>query len=244
MYPIVEWRFHPQPLGFTRAVREGLRHVVHDWVYLLNSDAALEPEALLEAGRWRAPLTFSVASQIFLKDTTRFREETNLTRLFVENGLATTHDILPTGTDAVEHFYSGAGASLFQVALLRRVANSCAYDPFYWEDVEWGWRARKLGYRAVFCPASVVRHRQHATISRCYPAEEVERVLVRNRLLFQLRNFTTVGSLESVMEAIGSTPAEVAEFFTAPATVTAVVRGRLWNHLAPVTDEEVLVASR
>jgi MoaA/NifB/PqqE/SkfB family radical SAM enzyme/GT2 family glycosyltransferase len=242
-HPIVEWSFHPQPLGFAGAIREGLRHTLYDWVYLLNSDAVPEAHALVEAGRWRAPLTFSIASQIFLKDSTRFRDETNLTRLFVEDGLAATHDIIPAGTDTVEHFYSGGGASLFQVPLLRRMVLRCAYDPFYWEDVEWGWRARKLGYRAIFCPASIVRHRQGATISRCYSAEEVEAVVMRNRLLFQLRNFTAAGSLESAVAAIAGMPSEVAQFFMAPGTLAAVVRGRLWNHLAPVTDEEVLAAA-
>lgn len=236
----IEWRFHPRPLGFTSAVREGLRDALCDWVYLLNSDAAPGPDALVEVGRLREPLTFSVASQIFLKDTTRFREETNRTRLFVEDGLVTTHDLVPAGGAPIEHFYAGGGASLFQAPLLRRLLRSYIYDPFYWEDVEWGWRARKLGYRSMFCAASMVWHRQRATISRCYAAAEIEAVLQRNRLLFQLRNVTSAGSLEAAVSAIGRGPREVAEFFTAPRTVAAIVRGRLWNHLAPLSDEEVL----
>jgi GT2 family glycosyltransferase len=238
----IEWRFHPRPLSFTSAVREGLRDALCDWVYLLNSDAAPGPDALVEAGRLREPLTFSVASQIFLKDTTRFREETNRTRLFIEDGLATTHDLVPAGGAPMEHFYAGGGASLFQAPLLRRMLRSRIYDPFYWEDVEWGWRARKLGYRSIFCAASVVRHRQRATISRCYPAAEIEAMLQRNRLLFQLRNLTAAGSLDAAVAAIARAPREVSEFFVAPRTVTAIVRGRLWNHLAPVPDEEVLAA--
>jgi GT2 family glycosyltransferase len=239
----IEWQFHPEPLGFTTAVREGLRDARCDWVYLLNSDVAPGPDALVEVGQLRQPLTFSIASQIFLKDTTRFREETNLTRLFVEDGLATTHDLVPASGAPVEHFYAGGGASLFQGPLLRRMLRSRIYDPFYWEDVEWGWRARKLGYRSMFCAASMVWHRQRATISRCYPAAEIDAVLRRNRLLFQLRNFTTAGSLEAAVMAIASAPCEVSEFFVAPRTVAAVVRGRLWNYLAPLTDEEVLAAA-
>jgi hypothetical protein len=87
-----------------------------------------------------------------------------------------------------------------------------------------------------------VRHRRRATISRYYSAAEVEGVLERNRLLFQLRNFTSAGSLEAAMAAIARVPDEIAEFFTAPRTVAAIVRGRLWNHLAPVPDEGVLSA--
>jgi GT2 family glycosyltransferase len=219
-----------------------LRDARYHWVYLLNSDVAPGPDALVEVGRLRQSLTFSIASQIFLKDTTRFREETNRTRLFVEDGLATAHDVLPTDAAPVEHFYAGGGASLFQAPLLRRMLRSRVYDPFYWEDVEWGWRARKLGYRSIFCPASMVWHRQRATISRCYPAAEIDVVLQRNRLLFQLRNFTSAGSLDAAVMAIASAPCEVSNFFVSPRTVAAVMRGRLWNYLAPVPDEEVLAA--
>jgi GT2 family glycosyltransferase len=242
LHPAVEWHFYSRPLGFTGAVREGLHQALYDWVYLLNSDATLQPHALVEAGRWRATLTFSVASQIFLKDATRFREETNRTRLFVEDGLATAHDLIPNSGEALEHFYAGGGASLFQARLLRRILRSSVYDPFYWEDVEWGWRARKLGYRSIFCAASVVRHQQRATINRCYSAAEVEAVLERNRLLFQLRNFTGAGSLEAALAAIARAPGEVTKFFIAPRTIAAIMRGRLWNHLAPIPDEEVLQA--
>jgi radical SAM protein with 4Fe4S-binding SPASM domain len=240
LYPDVDWLFHSRPLGFTSVVQEGLRHAIHDWVYLLNSDAVPEPDAFKEVACRRTPLTFSLASQIFLKDTTRFREETNRTRIFLEDGLATTHDIMPPESGTVEHFYAGGGASLFQAPLLRRMLRSRIYDPFYWEDVEWGWRARKLGYRSIFCTESIVRHQQRATIGRCYSAEMVEAVTERNRLLFQLRNFTSAGSLESVLEAIARAPREVAEFFVAPATLAAVACGRVWNHRAPVPDEEIL----
>jgi len=236
----MHWQFHPRPLGFCGAVAAGLRRAAYDWVYLLNSDAVIEPTALAEAGRWRAPLTFSVASQIYLKDQTRYREETNWTRILVEDGLATVHDLIPQSCAAVEHFYAGGGASLFQTRLLRRLLRPRLYHPFYWEDVEWGWRARKLGYRSIFCAASVAHHTQRATIARHYPEEQVEAVLQRNRLLFQLRNLTAAGSIEKAIGAIAGGPPEAAEYFVHPSTLAAVVRGRLWNHVAPVPDSEVL----
>jgi radical SAM protein with 4Fe4S-binding SPASM domain len=243
-HPWIQWQFHPRPLGFCGAVAAGVRRAAYDWVYLLNSDAVLEPTALAEVGRWRAPLTFSVASQIYLKDQTRYREETNWTRILVEDGLVNIHDLIPRSQRVVEHFYAGGGASLFQTRLLRRLLRPRLYHPFYWEDVEWGWRARKLGYRSLFCAGSVAHHTQRATISRYYPTEQVESVLHRNRLLFQLRNLTATGSMDAAMAAIASGPRETAEYFVHPRTLGAVVRGRLWNHLAPVPDSEVLGCSQ
>jgi hypothetical protein len=202
--------------------------VRYDWVYLLNSDVALEPSALRRLSPLRACGAFSVSSQIVFKDSTRFRDETNWSTLLLESGLATIHDWIPKSDAPVPTFYSGGGASLFRTRLLRKLLDASAYDPFYWEDVEWGWRARKLGY-----------HTQRSTIGRRYSAETVEGIIRRNGLLFQLRNFTTVGSLDRVIEEIARAPGKLGAHFLTPATRWKIARGRLWNHLAPLTDEEV-----
>jgi GT2 family glycosyltransferase/MoaA/NifB/PqqE/SkfB family radical SAM enzyme len=239
-YPSVQWKFEKRALGFCGAVARGLRAVRFDWVYLLNSDVVLDPGALRETARHRDRGVFSVASQIMLKDRTRFRDETNWTTLFVEDGLATIHDRIPQSSETVAGFYAGGGASLFQTRVLRRFARVSVYHPFYWEDVEWGWRARKLGYRSLFCPSSVAHHAQRSTIIRHYPAADVDRVLERNRFLFQLRNFTTTGSLRRVAEEVASSPSGLDRYFLQSSTLWKIACGRLWNHLAPVPDEGVL----
>jgi GT2 family glycosyltransferase len=187
-HPNVRWCFYSRPLGFGGAVRAGLQSVRCDWVYLLNSDVALKPSALRVLAPQRSGGTFSVASQIVLKDTTRFRDETNWSTLLVESGLATIHDWIPRSDAPVPTFYGGGGASLFRTRLLRRLLNASVYDPFYWEDVEWGWRARKLGYDSWCCPSSIAYHTRRSTIGRHYPVETVESIIRRNGLLFQLRN--------------------------------------------------------
>jgi len=240
-HPSFSWRFHSRPLGFARAIRAMLPHARYDWVYLLNSDVALDPRALASLAPYRNSSTFSVASQIFFKDCARFREETNWGVLLVEDGLATIHDWIPRSGHTVPTFYSGGGASLFQRRVLKSLLDAEAYEPFYWEDVEWGWRARKLGYDSFFCPASIVHHRHRATIGRFYSAGVIEEIVARNRLLFHLRNFLTVGSLESAIAAIESSPAAIANWFLTPSALWAIARGRLWNHRAPIADEEVFL---
>jgi GT2 family glycosyltransferase len=235
----VEWLFHAQPLHFTQAVQTGLQKARFDWIYLLNNDVTLDPDALRALLPLRDPRVFSISSQIFLKDSTRFREETNWTTLMLEDGLATIHDRIPQSNAVAENFYAGGGASLFQRGLLRALIDPSVYAPFYWEDVEWGWQARKLGYRNLFCPHSAAHHRQRATISRHYTPLDVETVLERNRLLFQLRNFTTTGSLEHLFDCMARSSRQVASFFTDHRTAWRIARGRLWNHRAPLSDEEV-----
>jgi len=238
-YPEIRWLLYARPLGFAGAVRMGLQAARHDWVYLLNNDVALDSLALRALAPHRASETFAIASQIFLKDTTRYREETNWSTLLVESGLATIHDWIPRSDAPVPTFYAGGGASLFQTRLLRSLLDVSAYDPFYWEDVEWGWRARKLGYQSWFCPGSVAHHTRRSTIGRHYSPGEVERIIRRNAFLFQLRNLTSAGSLQRVIDEIARAPEATAEYFLAASTRRSIARGRFWNYRAPLTDEEV-----
>jgi radical SAM protein with 4Fe4S-binding SPASM domain len=238
-HPDVRWLFHARPLEFAQAVRAGLDAARYDWVYLLNNDVALDPGALRALAPHRGGRTFSIASQIMFKDTTRFRDETNWTTLLVESGLAAIHDWIPGSEALVPTFYAGGGASMFQTRLLRALLDASAYAPFYWEDVEWGWRARKLGYESWFCPSSVAHHTRRATVDKYYSPAEVDRIIRRNGLLFQLRNFTTAGLLERVIEEISRAPEPVASHFITASTRWKIACGRLWNHRAAFTDEEV-----
>src|SRR5262249_39729130 len=88
-YSDVHWIFHDRPLPFTAAVSVGLTASRYEWLYLLNNDVVIEPEALTRVAALRRADIFSIASQIFFKDARRFRDETNWTTLFVDHGLAT-----------------------------------------------------------------------------------------------------------------------------------------------------------
>jgi GT2 family glycosyltransferase len=240
-HPRCRWLFFEQPLGFGEAAHRGLRAARFDWVYLLNSDATLDESAIETLLPLRAADVFAVGSQIFLKDSTRYREETNLCVFLIENGLATVHDRIPKGSGIEDSFYAGGGASLFQrEALLPLAAASSAYAPFYWEDVEWGWRARKQGYRVLFCPASVVHHRQRATIAKYYEADAIEAVIERNRLLFQLRNLTCADSIDRHFEEMARSPAATVRHLLRGSVMWSSLRVRLWNHLAQRDDGQML----
>jgi GT2 family glycosyltransferase len=214
----VEFQFHEAALPFSRAVESGLAAVKHEWVYLLNSDMLVEKDTLRESLQWRAPNVFAIGSQIFLQDPTRRRVETNLTELRVTNGLVDTWDVVPGDPAAVQDcVYAGGGSSLFQTALLRRfVKHFGAYDPFYWEDVEGGLAARRLGYRTLFCGSSRAWHGYRKTVERYYSASEIERIFERNRTVFQLRNPDAGGTVRAVLAVLARrTPGEVWNVFRA-----------------------------
>ena len=209
----VRWLHIPQPLGFADSVRRGLRVARFDWIYLANNDTVLDRFALLEVVRWRAPHVFAIGSQILPGQEGESRVETGWTDLAIQDGLVKIFDAEPDGNETRGSLYAGGGSSLFQRTLLARFLGSREpYYPFYWEDVEWGARARMDGFQILFCPASKVWHQRRATISKFHNTEEIERIFERNAFQFQLRNLSRLGSIEKLYaKLLEANPATLTE---------------------------------
>lgn len=62
------------------------------------------------------------------------------------------------------------------------------FAPFFFEDVDLGYRAWARGLRTVHIPEAVCHHEGSATLSEHRTLDERERISFRNRVLFHLRN--------------------------------------------------------
>jgi GT2 family glycosyltransferase len=63
------------------------------------------------------------------------------------------------------------------------------YDPFYWEDIDLSYRARKSGYVTLFEKKSIVRHEhEQGVIKTKYKSEKVKRIVYRNQFIFAWKN--------------------------------------------------------
>lgn len=189
-HPYVEWCHSDSGLGYSRAIAQAIPAIRYDHTYLLNNDMRLHTDALAHVLGCRGADVFAVASQILMADGTVRREETGLTACNGFTKKTTLFDVEP-GDDRQPrtHLYAGGGSSLFRSAPLRDFARqSLVYEPVYWEDVEWGLRAWREGWRVLFCPLSHAVHRHRVTVSRLFPAHEIERLFERNGHWFDLRN--------------------------------------------------------
>ncbi len=189
-HPQAQWQFHPRPLGFNGAIEAGLRDAHHGWTYLLNSDMRLAPDALVALLPYRDAGIFSLTSQIFFADPDRRREETGWSDFRVHGARPVMFEREPEASDFARGcLYGGGGSALFQTALLRRyVRDSCGFSPFYYEDTDWGVRAWEEDRDCVFVPRSHAIHEHRGTVRRFYDPAEVERIIDRNALLFELRH--------------------------------------------------------
>jgi GT2 family glycosyltransferase len=185
----VEWIHDDAPLGFAGAIERGIAQAKHGASYLLNNDMTLDARALAELLPLRERGVFAIGSQIEQRSADGRREETGFTDWYVDGGgLRLFHAPVADG-DVRPHVCASGGAALFRTSLLREyLPASRAYDPFYWEDVEWSVRARRDGYEVLFCPRSHARHKHRATTARFYAPEELARIVERNRILFDLRH--------------------------------------------------------
>ncbi|HZX92177.1 MAG TPA: glycosyltransferase [Rudaea sp.] len=209
-YPMADWQFHQRALGFNGAIAAGLKRAHHDWTYLLNSDMRLEPDALLEVLAQRRPWVFAIASQIFFTDPNRRREETGWSD-FRPNALTPEvyeRDPGPAARMVRGSLYPGGGSSLCRTRTLRPyVRGSADYRPFYWEDADWGVRAWADGWEVLFCPTSRAWHQHRGTIRRYYETAEVDRVIGRNALLFDLRHAWSGRRAGALLRAVAATDA-------------------------------------
>ncbi len=234
-FPGVEWIVSEAPLGFAQAVQRGIAAVRHGGTYLLNNDMLLAPDALLEVLAARAADRFAIASQIFQRSESGRREETGFTDWYVDRGgVHLFHAPPPAEGTIADHLAASGGAALFRTSLLRRYLKaSRAYDPFYWEDAEWGLRAWRDGFSVAFCAASHATHRHRASTTRFYDAATLDRIVERNRVLFDLRHGASghdaAKALAAVCELPYSSQRELARWRVA----AGVLRRRLARRRPP-----------
>lgn len=63
------------------------------------------------------------------------------------------------------------------------------YDPFYWEDIDLSYRARKMGFFTLFENKSIVRHEhEKGVIKSTFSKNEVKRIAFRNQFFFVWKN--------------------------------------------------------
>lgn len=154
-------------LGFSRAAMEGVRATTGEWVLMLNNDATLDRDAVVEMLRATEgrPDVGSVAAQLRFADGTGRINSAGfgVDRLGIayERGLGR----LPAAgeTDPVEVFGASGGASIFRRAMLDDVGG---YDETFFvflEDADLAWRARNRGWKALCAPRAIGHHHHSLT---------------------------------------------------------------------------------
>ena len=179
--------------GFAKAANDGIHAASGKIVVCLNNDIRPEPDFLghLVRALEREPDLLAAAPRILNQ---RFGGDEARTLAVFRRGFVDlvfpdreVHPLPERGPSPI--LYACGGAAAFRRERFLALGGfDASYHPFYWEDVDVGWRARRRGWGSVHVPASVVHHEGGATIGRRFPARLVKIAYERNRLFFLWSN--------------------------------------------------------
>ena len=177
------WAPHPvgpaKRLGFAGAADWGIRRADSSHVLLLNDDL-LPEEGLLEAlSRRKADAPF-VGCRILDGKGRRVEFDGGGMNVF-GFALSLGHGEKPKKKEAAEVLFASGAAILIERKVYEDIGGYATGLFAYFEDMELGWRALRLGFQTLMEPRAAVRHEGQAT-SRGEPGLR-ERMMERNSLL-------------------------------------------------------------
>lgn len=175
-------------LAVDHAIKQGF-----DYIFLLNNDAKLHPEAITHAVKM-AESDESIGSVQSLMLLWQDEEVVNSTGGIVhflgfgfvrDNGMK-WDEVKHLRTNGEEIAYASGAAVLYRASALKRVGNLDEYLFLYHEDLDLGWRLRLAGYKNVLSTESIVYHHYEfkRSIKKFFWME-------RNRWLVHLSNLRT-----------------------------------------------------
>ncbi|HEV2339160.1 MAG TPA: glycosyltransferase [Patescibacteria group bacterium] len=94
--------------------------------------------------------------------------------------------------DKEDTLWVSCGSGAFRKSIWDTLHGLCnIYNPFYWEDVDVSYRARKAGYKTLFEKESIVTHEHEGgAIKKNYTATRIQKLAYRNQFLFVWVNAT------------------------------------------------------
>lgn len=177
--------------GFAANVNAGVAKATGDIVILLNTD--VEPEKgflkpLLT--HFDTPTVFAVGCLEKSPEATgvvlRGRGFARWTKGFFVHSKGEV--------DGTTTAWVSGGSGAFRRSMWNELGGmDVLYNPFYWEDIDLSYRARKAGWDIVFEPASIVNHyHEEGKIKREFTPTDVKRIVYRNQFIFIWKNVSDI----------------------------------------------------
>lgn len=202
-FPQVRLIKHKVNRGFSASINTGIRSSKGEILVLLNTDVSPQ-ENFVESvlPHFDDPDVFAVS--------------------FHEKGYGPAHGHFINGflehDSGREHkkvmpsFWASGGSAAFRRTMMIELGgmDEALYTPFYWEDVDLGYRAQKRGWKVLWEPNSHVIHNHEGT-TKVFKVTYKTRIQERNQLLLIWRNITSknlfrkhlVGLLRRVLRGPG-----------------------------------------
>ncbi len=176
---------HTKNRGFASSVNNGVRMAKGQLVCLLNTDVIPSREFLSHAlAHFEDKSVFAVGLH---------EKGAGPAVGFFNNGFIEHKGGKETQNESFS-FWASGGSAVFRRSQWMELKglDEELLTPFYWEDVDLGYRAWKHGYKIVWEPKSMVEHQHESTINKDrFKVAFMNRVKERNQLLVIWKNITS-----------------------------------------------------
>lgn len=205
----------PHNEGFSSTVNLGVQYVTTPYVLLLNSDAVPQPDAPAKLlVHFLDPQVFSVGMQDVDEDSKHHGQGKFIWHrgFLLHQKLVSQNSPEPLLTGWVS-----CGSGMFRKDLWDQLHGlNPIYNPFYFEDVDLGYRALKLGYQNRFEPIAKCTHLHHkGAIKSNYSSGRIRTISIRNQFFFSWLNLTSIDLL-------------IIHFFYIPFNLLLALKNRDW----------------
>lgn len=174
--------------GFSLAVNKGISQAKGDFIMLLNDDVVFNDNSYKDALHH-----FVSDKNLFAVTFAQVERDNTITgknRLYWKEGFirhSASYDKLQSYNGWAE-----GGSSIFDSTKLKSLNGfDDLFSPFYWEDIDLSYRAKKAGYKILFNPKIKVIHHHETTIGKLFSKDIIETISYRNQLICIWKNITS-----------------------------------------------------
>lgn len=197
-YPKVHLLTLPKNTGFAAAVNIGIRASQSPYVMLLNNDTTLAPDCveLLLSCIENKPYIFSAGARILTAKAPHLADTCGDYYSVFGYAFCRGQGLMPNALPKQVYpvFTNCACAAVYRRSLLEKTGLFDERFFAYLEDVDIGFRARRLGLANVHCPNAIVYHTGSGTTVGKYTAFKVFHS-ARNNVLLRHNNLTFLQKL-------------------------------------------------
>jgi len=220
-------------LGFAQTVNLGVSRAQTDLMVLLNTDVRPSPDCFTNA-------------RLYFTDEALFAVTFNSGEGWAgghfSQGLLHHYSIKNDGKDPLSLWASG-GQAMFDRRKWQQLGGmDPLYSPFYWEDVDLGYRAWKMGWSIRFAPnATCVHDHKVSVIRNNFGTTTINQIALRNQLLFIWKNISDIRLILSHLLHLPTFIYHYPDaFFAALKLIPRVLRSRFNSPTWSRSDHQIL----
>jgi len=232
-YPEIKIISSNKNLGFAGGNNIGFKAATGKYILMLNNDTEVKKDFLsplvdlleneIKVGIVSSKILYYDNHLIQYAGATPLHPITSRNRYFgnkeIDNGKF---------NNRIETAYPHGACMMFRISLLKEIGVFYEGYFLYYEELDFAERVKKLGYKIMMEPKSVILHKESVSTGKESPLKTY--YLNRNRLLYLRRNLKGISFLlASLYFILVSVPKNTITFLFRPSHLKAIYKGLYWN---------------